>query len=129
MEVDFSGVPLDDFCPPTPICNSSNKYRTIDGSCNNLRNPKFGQAFTPLQRLLPNAYADGEHLFTLQLHTDTHYHPAVSFDNTSALIRFKMDVKDLKQNKSSPAKFPADWSRDHSSRPSPCTWIGHQTPG
>ena len=35
------------------------KYRTIDGSCNNLGKPRMGQVFTPLQRILPNAYADG----------------------------------------------------------------------
>ena len=33
-------------------------FRTFDGSCNNKRNPKYGQALTPLQRVLPNAYAD-----------------------------------------------------------------------
>jgi hypothetical protein len=36
------------------------KYRNINGTCNNLRNPKMGVVFGPLQRLIPNAYADGE---------------------------------------------------------------------
>ena len=63
LQVNFSSVPLHDICPETPKCNPNNKYRTIDGSCNNLRNPKFGQVFTPLRRLIPNAYADGEHFF------------------------------------------------------------------
>jgi peroxidase len=33
-------------------------YRTFDGSCNNARKTKYGQALTPVQRILPNAYAD-----------------------------------------------------------------------
>ena len=32
------------------------KYRTIDGTCNNLCNITRGAAFRPLRRLLPNAY-------------------------------------------------------------------------
>ena len=36
------------------------KYRNINGTCNNLRSPKMGVVFGPLQRLIPNAYADGE---------------------------------------------------------------------
>ena len=61
LQVNFSSVPLRDICPETPKCNPNSMYRTIDGSCNNLRNPNFGQVFTPLQRLIPNAYADGKH--------------------------------------------------------------------
>ena len=34
--------------------------RTFDGSCNNQRQPKYGQQKTPLQRILPNEYFDGE---------------------------------------------------------------------
>ena len=33
-------------------------FRTFDGSCNNKRQTKYGQALTPVQRILPNAYAD-----------------------------------------------------------------------
>ncbi len=36
-----------------------NKYRTFDGHGNNLDNLEWGQAGIPLQRLAPNAYADG----------------------------------------------------------------------
>ena len=48
-----------DKCPADPRCNKEDKYRSIDGSCNNLQNPKFGQVLTPVQRILKNAYADG----------------------------------------------------------------------
>ncbi len=71
---------------PVLRCDPTARFRTIDGSCNNLLNPLFGkvlrsilfgmetlytalvshlsspQANTPLQRLLPNAYADGFNL-------------------------------------------------------------------
>ena len=36
------------------------KYRTIDGTCNNLCRIKQGAAFTPLRRFLPSEYAPGE---------------------------------------------------------------------
>ena len=41
-----------------PICDAGAKYRTLDGTCNNLKVPKWGTAGTPLQRILPSAYAD-----------------------------------------------------------------------
>jgi hypothetical protein len=51
----------DSTCPfSAPItCDSISKYRTIDGSCNNLVNPYYGKANTPLTRLLPAVYEDG----------------------------------------------------------------------
>ena len=58
--VDFTNTRIKKDCPPTPTCDRNQKYRTIDGSCNNLLKPRFGQGSTPLQRILPNAYADGE---------------------------------------------------------------------
>lgn len=51
---------LQDTCPQMPYCGEKEEYyRTIDGSCNNLRNPTFGQAKTALQRILPPHYEDG----------------------------------------------------------------------
>lgn len=35
------------------------KFRSIDGTCNNLENPIVGAAFSPFIRLLPSAYDDG----------------------------------------------------------------------
>ncbi|KAB0801447.1 hypothetical protein PPYR_05801 [Photinus pyralis] len=41
-------------------CNESQRYRTYDGTCNNLKNPfKYGVAFTPFRRALPPDYGDG----------------------------------------------------------------------
>lgn len=35
------------------------KYRSDDGSCNNLHNTRWGSAGTAFQRILPAAYEDG----------------------------------------------------------------------
>jgi peroxidase len=40
-------------------CDNSAKYRTFDGTCNNIHHPAFGAAFQPLKRVLPADYADG----------------------------------------------------------------------
>ena len=42
----------------SPTCTSENeiKYRTIDGSCNNLKETYYGQANTPFQRIEKSAY-------------------------------------------------------------------------
>ena len=39
-------------------CNASYKYQSIDGSCNNLKNPLYGRNDLPYKRFLPPAYAD-----------------------------------------------------------------------
>ena len=55
---DISNSILSSQCPIRPRCFSNDRYRTFDGSCNHRQNSKYGQALTPLQRILPNAYAD-----------------------------------------------------------------------
>lgn len=41
--------------------NYNSKYRTFDGSCNNLRHPYWGKSFVCHIRLLPPDYSDGLH--------------------------------------------------------------------
>ncbi len=48
-------------CPwPSYNCPSNSPYRTFDGSCNNIRNPLYGRAFTPSSRFLPPQYGDSK---------------------------------------------------------------------
>jgi hypothetical protein len=53
------------FCPFRNMtkCDPSYPYRSFDGSCNNLKNPWWGQAEMPYKRLLIPDYADGNHTF------------------------------------------------------------------
>jgi len=49
-------------CPwtaPGPSCPRNSRYRTLDGTCNNLRQPNYGRAGTPFQRILLPEYARG----------------------------------------------------------------------
>lgn len=46
-------------------CDPSAKYRTFDGSCNNLVRPALGTPNTPVVRLLAPSYADGKSQFRL----------------------------------------------------------------
>uniref|UniRef100_A0A6A7FUB4 Peroxidase-like n=1 Tax=Hirondellea gigas TaxID=1518452 RepID=A0A6A7FUB4_9CRUS len=51
---------LSSVCPPRlPACSTHTRYRTTDGSCNNINNPDWGSAGTTFRRLLPPVYADG----------------------------------------------------------------------
>lgn len=42
-----------------PDCTSMTRQRTANGVCNNLENPTFGAANTPMRRLIPPQYDDG----------------------------------------------------------------------
>ncbi|XP_065909545.1 lactoperoxidase-like [Dysidea avara] len=46
---------------PTPNCNipTVNQFRTIDGTCNNLRLQTIGASFTPFGRIVPPVYENG----------------------------------------------------------------------
>jgi hypothetical protein len=45
----------------TITCSKTSKYRTIDGSCNNLAHPYWGKAGTPLIRFVCSAYDDSKY--------------------------------------------------------------------
>ncbi|CAF0930096.1 unnamed protein product [Brachionus calyciflorus] len=48
------------YCPFVTVkCNINDIYRSVNGSCNNLKNPLIGAANTPYKRVLPPAYDDG----------------------------------------------------------------------
>lgn len=54
------GTPLSSACSSTQVdCNSEDKYRSIDGSCNNIANPSWGSAMTAYNRILFPQYFDG----------------------------------------------------------------------
>ena len=55
---------FENVCPFTdpeqqPECDPDTPYRTIQGECNNLEQPLLGKSFTPLSRVLDNAFDDG----------------------------------------------------------------------
>ncbi|KAG1674084.1 Chorion peroxidase [Nymphon striatum] len=52
-----SGTTLN--CPEIPVCDRNEKYRTADGSCNNLNNPLWGKSFTAFDRITDPSYSDG----------------------------------------------------------------------
>ncbi len=41
-------------------CDASRRYRSIDGSCNNLQHATWGRSLMPLHRLQDPDYGDGE---------------------------------------------------------------------
>lgn len=49
---------IGDTCPKASRCPAT-KYRTSDGSCNNLAHPDWGKAFHTYSRVLPPRYSDG----------------------------------------------------------------------
>ncbi|KAF7287487.1 hypothetical protein GWI33_001451 [Rhynchophorus ferrugineus] len=51
---------LTDLCYDAIPCNFSYKYRSYNGSCNNVNHPNsYGVAYRPFRRALPPDYADG----------------------------------------------------------------------
>ena len=50
------------FASNTIVCDPTNKFRSFDGTCNNLNFPLYGSVNTPYQRFLQPEYADGTDL-------------------------------------------------------------------
>lgn len=48
------------FIAKSIVCNPSAKYRTIDGTCNNLYRTNMGAAGTPQSRFVPPEYGDSK---------------------------------------------------------------------
>ena len=40
-------------------CSARQKYRSIEGTCNNLQHPKWGASLQPFRRFMPAEYEDG----------------------------------------------------------------------
>ncbi|KAG8328081.1 hypothetical protein J6590_000734 [Homalodisca vitripennis] len=53
---------IGDDCIKEAVCDKGAKFRTIDGSCNNLEFPQWGMAGVPLVRILPAFYSDDNKL-------------------------------------------------------------------
>ena len=47
-------------CILDPACRPNSKFRSIDGSCNNLKSPLMGRSNTQLGRYLAPKYDDGK---------------------------------------------------------------------
>ncbi|KAI5632061.1 peroxidase domain-containing protein [Phthorimaea operculella] len=55
-----SVFPEPPYCMTSPVSCPKSKYRSIDGSCNNLQHPlSWGVSHTPFRRVLPADYGDG----------------------------------------------------------------------
>ena len=53
---------ISETCPADPVCDKktlASPFRTLDGSCNNVRNTAWGKSKTQFQRALVATYADG----------------------------------------------------------------------
>jgi hypothetical protein len=64
---------LHDQCPlrgdqPLVCPDSSGRYRTADGRCNNPAHPWWGASMMPLHRFLPSHYRDGMYRTVCSLH-------------------------------------------------------------
>jgi len=53
-----NGAHVEPICPATPTCQQHDRYRSMDGKCNNEQNPSRGSAGTTYRRALPPAYGD-----------------------------------------------------------------------
>jgi len=68
-------------CAPRITCDPNAKYRTVNGSCNNLQNPSWGAALTPFYRYMDPMFSDGNIKHVQFLIT-------IITDKTKQLIKF-----------------------------------------
>lgn len=62
VEQDLHPTPLGHACAMKPFCSHRmEKYRRIDGACNNANNPSWGTPLSPYARILPPSYRDGNY--------------------------------------------------------------------
>ncbi|XP_075732949.1 salivary peroxidase/catechol oxidase-like [Rhipicephalus microplus] len=59
--IDTSKTELYDLCPAhvKPVPCTVERYRSMDGRCNNIKHPSWGVTNTPFVRFLPPLYSDG----------------------------------------------------------------------
>ncbi len=84
---------------PTPSCNSQDKFRTIDGTCNNLYRPFAGSINTKFARFCPAEYPDGEgdEFFGMEA-IDFRSDDQQVAGNTATGRRRRRDVGDLEED-------------------------------
>ena len=64
---------LKETCPSDPVCDQRtlrSPFRTLDGSCNNIKRSFWGKSRTQFQRALVPAYFDGNILLTTYNYKD-----------------------------------------------------------
>jgi len=60
-------IDLADKCFPQPKCDPISPFRTIDGGCNNLNFPVWGQTNTASTRIIEANYFDGNYSILYQI--------------------------------------------------------------
>lgn len=63
LHISSTATTNDDYlkqCAPRLKCDPNAKYRSVNGSCNNLNIPTWGAAETPFHRLLNANFRDGK---------------------------------------------------------------------
>ncbi|XP_022170860.1 peroxidase-like [Myzus persicae] len=86
-------------CATSVTCNSTSKYRTINGTCNNLEQPLWGSTFTPYIRLGSAYYDDGNYSLRLQYKNKSELPGARHLQLELFWPRtFPIDVPDISRN-------------------------------
>ena len=93
---DLYGTPYEQYCPAIPQCNPADKYRTIDGSCNNLEHPIWGRSVSLFSRILPPSYSDGISEFRLSV--SGRPLPLARFVSTQVSFSFQFFVAVIKKS-------------------------------